>query len=127
MSAPPGAARRVRLRHLHRDGSVVWFDVTNYRHLDDPDQPHVVAEMLDISDEMAMHEALRANEQLLRRLTESLPLSVLQIDAERRVVYQNQRLTNAIGAGSANSSTTATSPPPCPRTGLPSTTRSPPC
>ncbi|MDP9794145.1 diguanylate cyclase (GGDEF)-like protein/PAS domain S-box-containing protein [Catenuloplanes nepalensis] len=98
MSAPPGAARRVRLRHLHRDGSVVWFDVTNYRHLDDPDQPHVVAEMLDISDEMAMHEALRANEQLLRRLTESLPLSVLQIDAERRVVYQNQRLTNAIGA-----------------------------
>jgi diguanylate cyclase (GGDEF)-like protein/PAS domain S-box-containing protein len=95
LSAPAGSARRVRLRHLHRDGRVVWFEITNHLHLDDPVQPHVFAEMLDISDEMTAHEALRANEQLLRRLTESLPLGVLQIDADRRVVYQNQRVTAA--------------------------------
>ena len=32
--------------------------------------------MLDITDEMAAEEALRASEQLLRRLTEALPMSV---------------------------------------------------
>jgi diguanylate cyclase (GGDEF)-like protein len=54
--------------------------------------------MLDISDEMTAQEALRANEQLLRRLTETLPLGVLQIDAARRVVYQNSRVAVAMGA-----------------------------
>lgn len=46
MSAPSGAARRVRLRHLHRDVTVVWFEITNYRHLDDPDRPHVLADRM---------------------------------------------------------------------------------
>jgi diguanylate cyclase (GGDEF)-like protein/PAS domain S-box-containing protein len=41
---------------------------------------------------MAAQEALRANEQLLRRLTEALPLGVLQIDSNLRVIYQNERV-----------------------------------
>ncbi len=98
LAAPPGDARRVRLRHLHRDGRAIWFEVTNHSFVTDPQDPHVVADMLDISDEMAAQEALRANEQLLRRLTETLPLGVLQIDAARRVVYQNTRVAVAMGA-----------------------------
>ncbi|WP_213009505.1 sensor domain-containing diguanylate cyclase [Paractinoplanes toevensis] len=91
LSAPPGSARRVRLRHLHRDGHPVWFEITNHNHLADPDHPRVVAEMLDISDEMAAQEAVRAAEQLMRRLTETLPLAILQIDRDRRVTYLNDR------------------------------------
>jgi diguanylate cyclase (GGDEF)-like protein/PAS domain S-box-containing protein len=98
LAAPPGAARRVRLRHLHKDGSVIWFEITNHSRVDDPEQPHVVAEMLDISDEMAAQEALRANEQMLSRLTETLPLGVLQIDADRTVVYQNSQVARATGS-----------------------------
>ena len=57
--------------------------------------------MIDISDEMAAQEALRANEQLLRRLTEALPLGVLQIDIERTIVYSNDRLDDIVGVSDA--------------------------
>jgi diguanylate cyclase (GGDEF)-like protein/PAS domain S-box-containing protein len=96
LGTPPGAARRVRLRHLHRDGHPVWFEITNHNYLGDPDRPGVVAEMLDISDEMAAQEAVRAAEQLMRRLTETLPLGILQIDADRRITYLNDRAARAL-------------------------------
>ena len=98
LAAPPGAARRVRLRHLHKDGTAIWFEITNHSHVDDADLPHVVAEMLDITDEMAAQEALRANERMLARLTETLPVGVLQLDRDGRVVYQNSRVARATGA-----------------------------
>lgn len=97
LTVPSGEARRVRLRHLHRDGHAIWFEITNHSFLGRPDHPHVLGEMLDITDEMAAEEALRASEQLLRRLTEALPMSIVQIDAARRIVYQNARLANTIG------------------------------
>jgi diguanylate cyclase (GGDEF)-like protein/PAS domain S-box-containing protein len=98
LSTPAGAARRVRLRHLHRDGHAVWFEITNHNHLSDPSNPGVVAEMLDISDEMAAQEAVRAAEQLMRRLTETLPMGVLQIGADRRISYLNDRAARHLGA-----------------------------
>jgi len=99
LASPQGEARRVRLRHVHRDGHPIWFEITNYNLLADPGNPRVVAEMLDISDEMAAQEALRAGEKLMRRLTETIPMGIVQIDAARRIVYQNERAARAIGAG----------------------------
>ncbi|MCU7727803.1 sensor domain-containing diguanylate cyclase [Actinoplanes sp. KI2] len=98
LGTPAGTARRVRLRHLHRDGHPVWFEITNHNRLADPNGPCVIAEMLDISDEMAAQEAVRAAEQLMRRLTETLPMGVLQIDADRRIVYLNDRAARALHA-----------------------------
>jgi len=92
-----GEARRVRLRHLHRDGQVIWLEITNHNFLADPEQQAVIAEMLDISDEMAAEEALRAGEQLMRRLTETIPMGIVQIGTDRRIVYQNERAARAIG------------------------------
>jgi diguanylate cyclase (GGDEF)-like protein/PAS domain S-box-containing protein len=103
MLASPGPGRRVRLRHRHRNGSWVWIEITNHNLLDDPDHACVLAEMMDISDEMAALEALRQREQLLQRLTEALPLGVLQVDAERRVIYTNDRLHDILGAPVATS------------------------
>jgi diguanylate cyclase (GGDEF)-like protein/PAS domain S-box-containing protein len=54
--------------------------------------------MLDISDEMAAQEAVRAAEQLMRRLTETLPMGILQIDHERRITYLNDRAARALHA-----------------------------
>lgn len=96
MLASRGPGRRLRLRHLCKDGNWVWIEMTNHNLLDDPENGSVIAEMVDISDEMAVHEALRAREQLLRRLTESLPVGVLQVDSERRVLYTNDRLTEIL-------------------------------
>ncbi|MEU4235970.1 sensor domain-containing diguanylate cyclase [Actinoplanes sp. NPDC026619] len=98
MGTAPGSARRVRLRHLHRDGHAVWFEITNHNHMADPENPGVIAEMLDISDEMAAQEAVRAAEQLMRRLTETLPLGIMQIDTDRRITYLNDRAARSLHA-----------------------------
>jgi len=101
--AHPGEQRRVRFRHQHQDGRWVWLEVTNHNRLADPDHNDVLAEMIDISDEMAAQEALHASERLLRRLTEALPVGVLQIDTARRIVFTNSRLTTMLGNASATS------------------------
>lgn len=103
MLASPGPGRRVRLRHRRRDGSWVWFEVTNHNLLDDPSQERVVAEIVDISDEMAAHEELRAREQLLDRLAEAIPLGLFQVDAEGEIVYTNDRLHEIVGVKRAAS------------------------
>jgi diguanylate cyclase (GGDEF)-like protein/PAS domain S-box-containing protein len=97
MLASPGPGRRVRLRHRRRDGSWVWFEVTNHNLLDDAEQARVVAEIVDISEEMAAQEELRAREQLLDRLAEAIPLGLLQVDAAGEVVYTNDRLHAIVG------------------------------
>jgi diguanylate cyclase (GGDEF)-like protein/PAS domain S-box-containing protein len=101
MLAHPGPARRVRQRLRRRDGTWCWFEVTNHNLLADPTHGCVVAEMVDISDEMAAHEALREREQLLDRLAAALPVGVVQIDAEGGILYTNERLHDILGVGEA--------------------------
>ncbi|MGD0254963.1 MAG: diguanylate cyclase [Acidimicrobiales bacterium] len=81
-----------------------------------------MAEIVDISDEMTpheslpareesvdtdpqlsyqprrLHQALRAREQLLHRLAEAVPLGVLHVDAQGRIVYSNHMLHTILGA-----------------------------
>jgi diguanylate cyclase (GGDEF)-like protein/PAS domain S-box-containing protein len=103
MLSRPGQSARVRLRHACHDGSWQWVEVTNTNLLDDPAHGYVLAEMVDVADEMAAQEALRAREQLLYRLAEAVPIGLLQVDRERRVVYTNERLTAIVGVGSCAS------------------------
>jgi diguanylate cyclase (GGDEF)-like protein/PAS domain S-box-containing protein len=98
MLTSPGHDQRVRLRHLAADGSWVWMEITNRNLLNAPEHLCVLAEMLDISEELAAQEALRASEQRLRRLAESLPVGVVQIEADRRISYGNERLVSITGA-----------------------------
>jgi diguanylate cyclase (GGDEF)-like protein/PAS domain S-box-containing protein len=97
MLARPGKSNRVRLRHQRRDGSWLWLEITNHNLLEDPSHGYVRAELMDISDEMAAHEALRAREQLLHRLAEALPLGVFQVGRDGAVVYANERLGEIVG------------------------------
>jgi diguanylate cyclase (GGDEF)-like protein/PAS domain S-box-containing protein len=96
--ATSGAGRRVRLRQRHRDGSWIWFEFTNRNLLNDPAHGCVVAEMVDISDEMAALELVRSSEQLLRRLTEALPNGVVHVAPDGRIVYRNERLGQIVGS-----------------------------
>ena len=103
MLAAPGSRRRARLRHLRADGEYMWLEITNHNLLMDPDHGYVLAEVLDISDEMAAHEAVRAREQLLRRIAETMPLGLVQADDQGTVVYTNERLHEILGVGPATS------------------------
>jgi diguanylate cyclase (GGDEF)-like protein/PAS domain S-box-containing protein len=102
MLASPGLGRRVRLRHRRRDGSWVWLEATNHNLLGDPDHRCVVSEMVDISEEMAAHEELRAREQLLDGVAETIPVGLFQVDADRRIVYTNDRLHEILGVQRAD-------------------------
>lgn len=123
MLGSPGPGRKVRVRHKHRDGSWVWVEMSNCNFLADSAYNCVVAEMVDISAEMATHQSLKATESshpkpeqprplhetlgererehLLHRLAEALPLGVLQVDSQGRVVYANRRLHTILGAATA--------------------------
>jgi diguanylate cyclase (GGDEF)-like protein/PAS domain S-box-containing protein len=95
MLSSPGPGRRVRLRHRRRDGSWAWFEITNHNLLDDPDQRCVVAELVDISEEMAA-------QLLLERLARAVPVGLFQLDAGRRIVYTNERLHEILGVERAD-------------------------
>jgi diguanylate cyclase (GGDEF)-like protein/PAS domain S-box-containing protein len=97
LSEPDRGQPAVRLRHRRADGSWLWFEVSNHNHLMDPADGHVLAEMIDISDEMAAQEALQAREELLQRLAEALPIGVLQVLVDGRVSYTNERLHSILG------------------------------
>jgi diguanylate cyclase (GGDEF)-like protein/PAS domain S-box-containing protein len=92
-----GLSQRVRLRHRHRDGSWVWLEVTNHNHLDDPDDPCVLADNVDVTEEVMALEALRDHERLLRTLTEALPVGVLHVAGDGTVDYANERLAAIVG------------------------------
>jgi diguanylate cyclase (GGDEF)-like protein/PAS domain S-box-containing protein len=96
MLTAPGHDQRVRLRHRMASGGWLWVEITNRNLLAEPDS-RIVTEMVDISDEMAAQDALAASEQRLRLLAESLPVGVLQIEADRRISYANERLTVITG------------------------------
>ncbi len=102
MLAARDVGPRVRLRHRHRDGSWVWLEVTNYNYLADSDRRHVATEMIDVSEEVATHQAVRRRERLFRRLAEALPSGLVHIDRDRRVVYANERLEEILGTGPAD-------------------------
>ena len=97
MLASPGAALRTRLRYRHADGRFVWLELTNHNLLEDPDQMCVITEALDVADEMAAHEAVRTNEQILRRVAETIPLGLLHLDRQGTVVYGNERIHEVLG------------------------------
>jgi diguanylate cyclase (GGDEF)-like protein/PAS domain S-box-containing protein len=92
MPASAGHGRRVRLRHHRKDDSWVWLEVINHNLLGDPDYGCVVAEMVDISVEMAAQEELKARERLLDGLAEAIPVGLFQVDEDGEIVYTNDRL-----------------------------------
>lgn len=90
--------QRVRLRHRRQDGGWLWIETEHvYRGAEDPADIVIVAQMSDISDEMAAHEAVTQREKLFRRLAESLPIGLLQVDEHGAMVYANTRLAAILG------------------------------
>jgi diguanylate cyclase (GGDEF)-like protein/PAS domain S-box-containing protein len=104
LRANPSVVVRARMRHQAHDGTWIWFETSQVNCLDTA-EACVIAEMVDISTEMAAQQALEAREQLLHQLTQALPLGVFQIDALSNLIYTNDRLFDVIGQASAATST----------------------
>jgi diguanylate cyclase (GGDEF)-like protein len=96
-----GGSRRYRARHWCGDGVWRWMEFTNHVRTLEDGAFDIVSEMVDISEEMAMHEALRVREEFLRRLTSSLPVAVGQVDPDGAFVFTNARLSSLLGTDEA--------------------------
>lgn len=96
-----GNSNQARVRHRFRTkgGELVWMEVTNTSHLDDPDTPHVAAEIVNISEEMAFQLKLQQREAMLKSLTDALPSGVLHVDDEGVSVFHNPRWIELTGCG----------------------------
>ena len=94
--------QQTRLRRRRKDGTWMWVDTTLRNYLNQPGRNHVLVEMIDISAEMQAHEALQEREELLRRLTNAMPVGLLHLDVERSVVYHNARLLDILYGSDAS-------------------------
>jgi diguanylate cyclase (GGDEF)-like protein/PAS domain S-box-containing protein len=96
-----------RLRRKRRDGSFMWIDTTLHNYLNEPDRNHVLVEIIDVSAEMAAQEALEEQGELLRRITDAMPVGLLQLDTEQNVTYHNARLLSILRGDASNGSAEA--------------------
>ena len=103
----PRDVQRTRLRHLDAADHWIWMDVVNHNRLDDPRYGAVVTELVPSLEAMPGDVDSWVSAHTLRRLTETLPLGVLQIDNDGLIVFRNERLTALVGNGTAQSARTA--------------------
>ena len=93
-----GRVQMSRVRMRRGDGSWLWVDATYHNLLRDQQHGYVLAECIDVSAEMSAQEALQEREELLRHLLEEMPDGLVQLDAERNVVYHNARVLQILHA-----------------------------
>jgi len=86
-----GSQSRDRKRFATKTGEWVWVETTDTNHLADPEHRHIFCDVFDITEEMAAHTALEEREQLLLRLTESLPSGVAHLGANGEIYLTNGR------------------------------------
>ena len=93
---PSAGTRTVRLRHLRRDGSWLWVEISN-EFVERDGSVAVHSQIIDISSEMAASEALRRSEALLRLVTDTVPVGLFHISCEGEVVFVNPVAQRMLG------------------------------
>jgi diguanylate cyclase (GGDEF)-like protein/PAS domain S-box-containing protein len=94
--AAPGAEQRTRVRHSDSAGRWRWFEVVNQNLLHHPTSPVVLTEMMPL-DDVAGDDSDWYTSHLLHRLTQTLPIGILEIDRDRHGVFSNARLATVLG------------------------------
>lgn len=100
--ATPGGEQRLRIRHSDSSGRWVWFEMINHNFLGHPTSPIVVTELV-VLGEVSEEDGDWYTTHLLHRLTETLPVGILEIDRNRRTIFMNARLAKVLGRPLARS------------------------
>lgn len=93
----PGRTVRTVSHVEHANGSLRWIDIVLVNRLDDPDIAGIVATYRDVTDQVAVDQALRESEQRFRSLSDSSPLGIFQFDLETNCTYVNDRWCEIVG------------------------------
>ncbi|HKT00576.1 MAG TPA: diguanylate cyclase [Rugosimonospora sp.] len=92
----PGSKQRCRVRHSDSSGRWVWVELVNHNLLHHPTSPVVLTEMSPLT-EVSENDGDWYVTHLLHRLTETLPVGILEIDRDSRTVFTNARLMTVLG------------------------------
>lgn len=93
-----GSTMTWRGRYRGADGLWRWVETVNENHLDDPEEV-VRTSMKRVTVEQAgIEEDLRARTELLSRLSDAVPVGLVQIDDSRTITFSNDQLHAIIGA-----------------------------
>ena len=98
MITEPGSIRVWRGRYRAADGSWRWVETVNENHLDDPEEVVRTSMTRVTVEQVGIEEELRARTQLLSRLSDALPVGLVQIDASRTITFTNDQLHAIVGA-----------------------------
>jgi diguanylate cyclase (GGDEF)-like protein/PAS domain S-box-containing protein len=101
MITEPGSVRVWRGRYRTADDMWRWVEVINRNRLDDTDGLVWSSMRLVTVDQVGVEEDLRARKQLLSRLSDAVPVGLVQIDANRAITFTNDRLHAILGPSSA--------------------------
>lgn len=89
--ARTGVSEAVTFRIRHRDGHLVWVEVSTTRvQGDDPNAPpELIASARDISLRMAALAALDESQARLRAVADNVPALIVHVDADERYTFIN--------------------------------------
>ncbi|KQO23434.1 EAL domain-containing protein [Acidovorax sp. Leaf78] len=85
---------RLEKRYLHKEGRVVWTDLTVSPGAT-PDNH--IAVVQDITSRKLMEDTLRTNEHRLRGILERLPMGLCLVHPDGRIGFRNQRYVEICG------------------------------
>ncbi len=85
---------RLEKRYIHKDGHVVWGDLTVSSMWI---TGHHIAVVQDITSRKRMEETLRANEQRLRSILERLPMGLCVVQDDGLISFRNERYVQICG------------------------------
>jgi two-component system cell cycle sensor histidine kinase/response regulator CckA len=95
-TAAGGVAQAGVRRHLRKDGSLMYVEVTS-QPLDFEGQPAQVVLMLEVTERVAAEQALRQSEARYRELVENAHELIATVDLESRFTSVNTAFAKALG------------------------------
>jgi PAS domain S-box-containing protein len=98
LAGKEGSARFIK-RYIHKNGDVIWTDVSTALQRDEDGNPlYFITSLVDITDRKRAEDALRASELRYRRLFEAAKDGILILDAETGMIIDvNPFLTEMLG------------------------------
>ncbi len=93
-------ARQLRFekRYLHKNGKIVWADVSTTLHCDENDQPDFfITSISDITDRKEAEESLRQNERKFRALIENSSDAISLVDSNGLEFYHSSSCEQILG------------------------------
>ena len=98
----PGESRAWQGRYRTPEGTWKWVECVNVNNLLDTIAPAVVTTMRAVTvDQVSLVEELRARKQLLSRLSDAMPIGMIEFNRDGEVTFTNDRLHGILGVPSS--------------------------